>query len=993
MNSCKFFGVGIAVFFLTMLIPLSASSDFELAKDGQPSAVILVGENPSRNEQLAAYELQYHIRRMTGADLPIINKIAEENRGNVIRIQADRNMIGDSSRIEFDGRNLRLTGSDSSEFGKVDYQDEKTFPKAEYELKGVLFAVYDFLELYCGVRFYGVAERDTFYPEGKSLSVKSKDRIFSPPLEAFRFIHLGGLLKYRAMYSKRECALWQLRWRMNTLYGFANHNQYSIYYSYWAESANPNLAKMFKYRNKDMFAQGYDDKNHPVDPILRESYPNDRDLPPQLCYSSQDAVNYYANEAAIYYRGANVPGGWLNKRGLIPADKTLLPKFKGLPFFYPFQGGDTGGHCLCPRCTERFADTTKDDQSNSKFQFVADIAREAARVQPGAGICTDAYISTLHYPDKVDLPDNLAVTMCLPIYSWWHPTAKLFQMEAYKIWIEKEAKKRPLTIWTYIFSTQWDARFHFSDYKPFPGLYPWKIAGIIRMFARDGIKGIFAETEFRYTPLEAYVVSRLSYDPELDTDKMIDEYFRDRYGAAGDVMKEFYREVESAYWNAENYPAAWRENKKVLLGPYGAKHPYWGTGLQSPDVNWALGTPERMKKLASLIEEAERKVVTPQEKANLSDFIRSIWQPAVEGEKEYRLLKIRRSSPPRKIIPPVMPDYAQGLDSVDWDKAAKTEPWCGNFGESAKRECIASVIADSKNLYIRLHDPQAPQMDKDIWFEDFEVLFHGLNSKFPLYQLAVSPNGKVVQYRYDLINDARNMQTWDLTAEVRSLPKKDSWTVQIAIPRAKLPPAEGGIMINFMRASSEFGSLAWNPIYTKGFVDGADSYGLLALNPIVFQENQLDLWEKGQHTFIEDDPLASNGKTAVAFAGNSWAVKYPVPRHFPAGWYDVVIRMRTDVPADSGNSIQLGVWDFRKKKNRAAVNISVDGFVGQYGDAVIRRVYLEPETAIYVGKSEKECRGCKIFVDYIALTALPESHSPEMTKNDLGDEAAGTAAP
>ena len=246
MNSCKFFGVGIAVFFLTMLIPLSASSDFELAKDGQPSAVILVGENPSRNEQLAAYELQYHIRRMTGADLPIINKIAEENRGNVIRIQADRNMIGDSSRIEFDGRNLRLTGSDSSEFGKVDYQDEKTFPKAEYELKGVLFAVYDFLELYCGVRFYGVAERDTFYPEGKSLSVKSKDRIFSPPLEAFRFIHLGGLLKYRAMYSKRECALWQLRWRMNTLYGFANHNQYSIYYSYWAESASGN-----RYRKGD----------------------------------------------------------------------------------------------------------------------------------------------------------------------------------------------------------------------------------------------------------------------------------------------------------------------------------------------------------------------------------------------------------------------------------------------------------------------------------------------------------------------------------------------------------------------------------------------------------------------------------------------------------------------------------------------------------------------------------------------------------------------
>lgn len=976
MDICKAFRIGIAVCLVSMLIPLQASAHFQLVKEGRPAAVILLGDKPSKNEQIGAYELQFHIRKMTGAELPVVNRIAGSEKGNVIRIQVDRNLTGDASRIEFKGKNLLLSGSDSSEYGKVDYQDVKTFPNAEYELKGVLFAVYDFLELYCGVRFYGVADRDTYYPAGKNLAVKEKDRKFSPPLDAFRVINLSGLWKYRAIYSKREAALWKFRWRMNVLYALQNHNQYSIYYVHWARSANPNLAKMFKYRNKDMFAKGYDDKNHPVDPILRESYPNDRDLPPQLCYSSPDTVKYYANEAVTYYRGKNVPGGWLNKRGQFPADKTLLPKFEGMPFFYPFQGGDTGGHCLCERCVKRFADTTKTNQSNSKFQFAADIAREAARIQPGAGLCTAAYISTLHYPDQVDLPDNLAVTLCLPIYSWWHPTAKALQMEAYKTWIRKEAKRRPLTIWTYIFSTQWDARFHFSDYKPFPGLYPWKTAEIIRMFTHDGIKGLFAETEFRYTPLEAYIVSRLSYDPDLDTGRMIDDYFRHRYGAASDAMKEFYREVETAYWTAENYPAEWRANKKVLLGPYGAKHPYWGTGLHSPDVNWALGTPERMKKLAGLIKEAESKVATPQEKAHLAEFIRCIWQPAVEGEKEYRLLKIRRSRPPRRIIPPVLPDSAKGLDSVDWSKAAVTEPWCGNFGEPAKRKCTASVIADSKNLYIRLHDTQKPRMDKDIWFEDFEVLFHSLNSKYPLYQLAVSPKGKIVQYRYSLINDARHQQNWNSSAEVRSLPGKDSWTVLIAIPWKELPSADDGIMANFMRASSETGSLVWNPIYVKGFVDGAGSYGLLAAKPIILQENRLELWRKGQHTFIEDDPQASNGKTAVMFSNNSWAVRYSIPRHFPAGWYKAVIRMRTDIPADSGTWIRLGVWDSRKKKNRTTMRIPVDRISGKYGDAIFRRVYLEPETVIYVSKSEKDFKGCKTFVDYIALTALPDVGLP-----------------
>ena len=199
MDICKAFRIGIAAGFVSMLIPLTASADFQLVKNGRPSAVILLGDKPSKNEQLGAYELQYHIRQLTGAELPIVNAIAGSEKENIIRIRADREMTGDSSKIEFKGKNLLLSGSDSSEYGKVDYQDVKTFPNAEYELKGVLFAVYDFLERYCGVRFYGVADRDTYYPAGKNLAVKEKDRSFSPPLDAFRVINLSGLWKYRAI--------------------------------------------------------------------------------------------------------------------------------------------------------------------------------------------------------------------------------------------------------------------------------------------------------------------------------------------------------------------------------------------------------------------------------------------------------------------------------------------------------------------------------------------------------------------------------------------------------------------------------------------------------------------------------------------------------------------------------------------------------------------------------------------------------------------------
>ena len=97
MDICKAFRIGIAVWLVSMLIPLQASADFQLVKEGRPAAVILLGDKPSKNEQIGAYELQFHIRKMTGAELPVVNRIAGSEKGKVIRIQADRNLTGDAS--------------------------------------------------------------------------------------------------------------------------------------------------------------------------------------------------------------------------------------------------------------------------------------------------------------------------------------------------------------------------------------------------------------------------------------------------------------------------------------------------------------------------------------------------------------------------------------------------------------------------------------------------------------------------------------------------------------------------------------------------------------------------------------------------------------------------------------------------------------------------------------------------------------------------------
>lgn len=143
------------------------------------------------------------------------------------------------------------------------------------------------------------------------------------------------------------------------------------------------------------------------------------------------------------------------------------------------------------------------------------------------------------------------------------------------------------------------------------------------------------------------MANKIAFDSSLDPEDIIDDYFKKYYGAAGKPMKEFYREVEKAFFNPTNVPPEWLKKPNKFVGPKGVKHPYWGTGLNSPGINWGVcGTPERMAKLKTLIAKAERLVSTNEEKKRLADFKKSIWNDVLKGEKEWHILEKRLKQPP-----------------------------------------------------------------------------------------------------------------------------------------------------------------------------------------------------------------------------------------------------------------------------------------------------------------------------------------------------------
>ena len=371
----------LTLFFLMTVICLGA--EFTLVKDGQAEAVILLDQKATRSAQMGAFELQHHVKLITDAELPIVTSAPADRL--VIKIGGEKEDIREeATRIRFGENRILLTGGDTADYAKVNYQNHGTFPSVNYHWKGSLFAVYDFLEEYCDVHFYGISPNDTTYRKRPTLRVTAKDRDFVPGMDAFRdfyddYFRTGHLRDF----TPREQSLWKLRWRASVTYAKTNHNTYSIYFSHWGKAQDKYLDKAFKYIDHDMFAKGYEGKGVSVGPFMEKRYPGDPDLPPQLCYTNPKTIDYYAREGLTYYNGRNVLGGWMNIAGTISPDRNLMPRFPGKPFFYPYEGNDTGAFCKCAECQKL---ARGDSFSQTKFRFINNLVKRADELDPKAKI-------------------------------------------------------------------------------------------------------------------------------------------------------------------------------------------------------------------------------------------------------------------------------------------------------------------------------------------------------------------------------------------------------------------------------------------------------------------------------------------------------------------------------------------------------------------------------------------------------------------------------
>jgi len=800
------------IFFFLTLFSVCVQADVLLVKDGKPVSEIVLGEKPTRAAQFAAFELRHTVSLITGAELPIVS---EAGKNGMVKIFVgsqgeQKNWHGEEYSISFERDGIHLEGNDNADFGKVDYNNQATYPPLMFYYRSTAYAVYDFLEKGCGVRFYSFGDKGIAFQPQKTLAVKPFQLRRTPKMEAFRHVYFEYFTTKKDV-TPRDSILLRHRWRENYIYGGLNHNIYSIYYRYWGKAASPELAKVFIASHPEYFAQNQQYKDNSV--IQRYQYPGES-VPSQLCYSSDGPVKYFADEACKVYRGEPVPGALLS----------YIKKMPGMPFYYPVQPDDNSNVCRCAKCLEKQEKYTLSDYH---FDWINRIATEAKKINPEVNLVTSSYGISFEYPEHVKLQPGIMVQMCMSLQSWFHPLVYKRQYTNYKKWLRLEKDNRPLTVWLYLLNPQSEAEVIHKYHKFFPVLYPEHAGKYFTEIVNDGIRGFFAETSIEQHELEGYLLARLAYDPSVGYRELIDEYFKLYYGAAGPAMKEVYDTLEKIGYNPDSY------RKEIMTKDFQGAYIY---GIHNEIDNWYLGTPKRMELIRGLLEKARKAAVRPVEKVRVENFIDRVWKQAEEGRKDFEKRDlVRRIPPPRFFLPRSGQEYQGMLNQVDFVNAFRFNSWTDAFKKKIDAGDLR-ILADSTHLYVEYTENTADGFNNKkagFWTNGLEIfLSDAMDGSYR--QVFADVNGKVEVYTSYTVNGATHFDKMNIKVPTVNQLQSDSWRIRLALPLKELdlPAKNNTVYVNFIRVRQyESGESAYfSPIFTRNHAEGLYRMGCLILD-------------------------------------------------------------------------------------------------------------------------------------------------------------------
>ena len=630
--------VVVGVLFLAAAPNLVYAAEITLTRAGNPNATIVVAAEPTRAAQLAALELQYHIERITGAVLPIVRD-GETEKDREKRVEGFRVLVGESEAtqtlglrsedfepqeylIRFLPKTLVLIGRDwldteenRTEVGRgtsyatlqdarhvvdytaatrgktaVDGNSKEIALPGHFDDQGTCYAVYDFLERFCGVRWYGPTELNIVFPTRSTLTLRGTEIRRAPAMKHREGIG-GGWPIVKAQWNEPSQDELKLYWRRLRVGGekWAGNHSFRSYYDRFLRE-NPDRPGLFEGERPDYFAKGWADGER------------------QFCYTNPALVQQVVRDARDYFDG----------KGLRGFQTAMGEYFAVVPM-------DNANWCKCDSCQALLAkdeENRRDEHFSSGtashylFQFVNAVAREVRKTHPDKFISTLAYHVYAFRPEAFELEPNIAVAPCLQVRNYWGPKIKANDIDFYKAWVEK--KGRPIYLWNYYcFPTEPAV---IQGWNCFPGFSARLLAEQIQMYHRDGVRGVFLCGIGEQ--VDYYMTMKMYDDPSIDPETLLGEFFTLYFGAASVPMESFYSKIEETFTTSENYPEEVRTFDTQFH--------------QNEKIAWRyLGTQARMDELDTLMQQAKGEAETDLEKRRVQLWDNGVLNYMKAGRKRY----------------------------------------------------------------------------------------------------------------------------------------------------------------------------------------------------------------------------------------------------------------------------------------------------------------------------------------------------------------------
>lgn len=464
------------------------------------SMQIVLPAEPTVFEQTAADELATYIQKITSVRLSVVKEGTVEVPAGIYigntqfaaanKVKYPEAQYNEGWAIKAVKGNLVLTGGDG---------------------RGVLYSVYHLLEDEFGVRWWTYWEEDV--PDVPVLTLAGNYKNSGKPAMAFRDIHGGKT-------SVSETNLFCVRNRLNgdtanapaeyggeEAFGAPAHvHTFNRYFSISDYNTNP---EWFTYSNGGRIPNG------------------------QLCLTNQGLIEEMSKRVmkSIETSYAQADAQGINR-----------------PRYFDVSPNDQEDHCGCAEC---IAARQQKGHSGVLLSFVNAVAANVAENYPEVFIETLAYQKYIEAPiDDTKPADNVVIRLCLSdrdvLHSLNHENNQS-TVQQIKDWVAI-TKDGQLYVWDYCV-------FYMN-----PGVAPSQMnySENFKLMHELGVDGYFGEMEnpimVDFWEMKFWMAAKLAENPNLDENKLVDDFLNGYYGAAGPYLRQY---LELVHSKSEPYTPHW----------------------------------------------------------------------------------------------------------------------------------------------------------------------------------------------------------------------------------------------------------------------------------------------------------------------------------------------------------------------------------------------------------------------------------------------------